>query len=140
MKRDLNLIKKILLKIEEEYMNTILWDLKIEGYSIEQVANHCELLYGEGLISQYKGHFADNKLYTFAVGNLTNEGFNYLDTIRNATDLESYKNFNLLIDNSTNIKANKVKFKDSLLGGKENTQSISKKTDFGVSLKLPNND
>ena len=42
MKRDLSLIKKILLKIEEIYINTPIKNLKIESYSIEEIANHCE--------------------------------------------------------------------------------------------------
>lgn len=103
MKRDLHLIKKILLKIEEEYENTTLFGLKIEGYTTQQIANHVELLYGEGLISYYKGQYADNKLWNFTVGNLTNEGFNYLDTIRDTDDLESHKHFNVYYDYSIRI-------------------------------------
>lgn len=103
MKRDLRLIKKILLKIEEEYENTTLFGLKIEGYTTQQIANHVELLYGEGLISYYKGQYGGNKLWTFTVGNLTNEGFNYLDTIRDTDDLESHKHFNVYYDYSIRI-------------------------------------
>ena len=120
MKRDLQLIKRILLAIEQQYENTILMDLKIEGYTIQQVANHAELLYGEGLISAYKGHYAGNKLWSFAVGNLTNEGFNYLDIIREADDLESYKHFNVLYyDNSITVgNGNKFNNSELLSGGK----------------------
>ena len=103
MKRDLILIKKILLKIEEEYENTTQFGLEIEGYTMKQIANHVELLYGEGLISLYKAHYADNELWSFAVGNLTNEGFNYLDTIRDTDDLESHKSFNVYNDHSIKI-------------------------------------
>lgn len=103
MKRDLHLIKKILLKIEEEYENTTLFGLKIEGYTTQQIANHVELLYGEGLISYYKGQYGGNKLWGFTVGNLTNEGFNYLDTIRDTDDLESHKHFNVYYDYSIRI-------------------------------------
>lgn len=137
MKRDLFLIKKILLQIEEEYINTTIFNLKIEGYTMQQVANHCELLYGEGLISQYKGHFASDQLCAFVVGNLTNEGFNYLDSIRDTDDLESHKSFSVNIDNSTNISAKKIKAKDSMIGGNNNKQSIKKKTDVGINFKLP---
>ena len=70
---------------------------------MEQVANHSELLYGEGLVSKYIPKFANNKLYYFYVGNLTNEGFNYLDTIRNTNDLESHKIFNVYYDKSIKI-------------------------------------
>lgn len=103
MKRDLQLIKKILLKIEDEYVNTPLMNISLDGYTKEQIANHCELLYEEGLLNKYKGHFADNSLYIFYVGNLTNEGFNYLDTIRDTDDLESHKSFNVYLDQSIKI-------------------------------------
>ena len=120
MKRDLQLIKKILLTIEEKYENTALMDLKIEGYTLQQVANHAELLYGEGLISLYKGHYAGNKLWSFAVGNLTNEGFNYLDIIRDTDDLESYKHFNVsYYDQSITIgNDNKFSKTDLICGGR----------------------
>ncbi len=119
MRRDLQLIKKILLAIEEEYENTTLLDLCIEGYSMQQVANHAELLYGEGLLSLYKGHYAGNKLWSFAVGNLTNEGFNYLDMIRDTDDLESYKHFNVLYyDHSIRIgNGNRINKTEVMSGG-----------------------
>ena len=115
MKRDLQLIKRILLAIEEEYENTILMNLSIEGYSMQQVANHAELLYREGLLSKYKANYADDQLWSFAVGNLTNEGFNYLDIIRDTEELESYKHFNVFYyDHSITIgdgyKINKTEF------------------------------
>ena len=94
---------QILLKIEEEYVNTTLTNLTIEGYTKEQVANHCELLYEEGLINKYSAKFGNDYLYLFFVGNLTNKGFNYLDTIRDTDDLESHKNFNIYFDQSIRI-------------------------------------
>lgn len=103
MKRDLQLIKKILLKIEEEYVNAPLMNISLDGYTKEQIANHCELLKEEGLLNKYKAYFADNSLYIFYVGNLTNEGFNYLDTIRDTDDLESHKSFNVYLDQSIKI-------------------------------------
>lgn len=103
MKRDLKLIKKILLKIEEEYINTPITNLSIDGYTKEQIANHCELLYEEGLINKYVAKFGSDSLYLFFVGNLTNEGFNYLDTIRDTDDLESHKNFNVYYNQSIRI-------------------------------------
>ena len=120
MKRELQLIKKILLKIEEEYENTTLFGLKIEGYTTQQIANHVELLYGEGLISYYKGQYGGNKLWSFTVGNLTNEGFNYLDTIRDTDDLESHKSFNVYHDHSIRIgDGNKFTHTDVSSGGED---------------------
>lgn len=119
MKRDLQLIKRILLAIEEEYENTILMNLSIEGYSMQQVANHAELLYREGLLSIYKANYAGDQLWSFSVGNLTNEGFNYLDIIRDTDELESYKHFNVLYyDHSITIgDGNKINKTEFVAGG-----------------------
>ena len=37
MKRDQQLIKKILQKIEEEYVNTPLMNISLDGYTKEQI-------------------------------------------------------------------------------------------------------
>ncbi len=136
MRRDLNLIKKILLAIEEKYVNSPLINLPIDGYSLQQVANHCELLHEEGLISKYKGYYGDGLIEAFSVGNLTNEGFNYLDTIRDSDDLESHKKFIVEIDQSTNINSKKLKVKDSIIGD-SNKQKIDKTVKTEVNLKFP---
>jgi hypothetical protein len=38
MKRDMELVRLILLKIEEEYRSTALYNLKIDGYDMETTA------------------------------------------------------------------------------------------------------
>lgn len=139
MKRNLKLIKLILLKIEEQYENIPIFNLKINGYNMQQIANHCELLFEERLISNYKGFYGGGQLETFFVGNLTNEGFNYLDSIRNTDDLESHKNFKIVYNienNSTNIMANKINAKNSSLGN-ANNQMIRKETDIKNETKFP---
>lgn len=45
MKRDMDLVRKILLKIEEDYVSTAVYNIKIDGYSDEQIAYHCKILY-----------------------------------------------------------------------------------------------
>lgn len=54
-----------------EYMDTM-----------EQIAIHCKMMYEAGLISDYKAQYAGNSLYSFGVSNLTWEGYEYLDKIR----------------------------------------------------------
>ena len=85
MKRDMELCRKILLAIEEQYVDTALYGLEVEGYSMQQVAYHCKILHDAGLISNYKGYFASNRLYDFAVGSLTWDGHEFLDKIRQDT-------------------------------------------------------
>ena len=85
MKRDMELCRKILFAIEEQYVDTAIFNLKIEDYSIEQIAYHCKLLYEADLISDYKAQYADDHIYLFAVGSLTWEGHDFLDKIREDT-------------------------------------------------------
>ncbi len=82
MKRDMELCRKILLAIEELYTDTPIYNLKIEGYSIEQIAYHCKILKDANLISSYKALYGDNHIVNFGVGALTSEGNNYLDKVR----------------------------------------------------------
>lgn len=82
MKRDMELVRKILLKIEEEYRSSSIINLRIDGYDMETVAYHCRILNDAGLVSDYEGKYASNKLYMFWVGPLTWDGNDFLDKIR----------------------------------------------------------
>lgn len=79
MKRDMELVRLILLKIEEEYRSTAIYNLNISGYDMETVAYHCKILNEAGLISDYGARYADNSLWSFDVGSLTWEGNDFLD-------------------------------------------------------------
>lgn len=85
MKRDMELIRKILFKIEEEYVSTTLFGLSIEGYDMNTVAYHCKLLYEAGFVDTYDAKYASNELWMFVVGGLTWEGHDFLDKIREDT-------------------------------------------------------
>ena len=82
MKRDMDLVRLILLKIEEDYVSTALYNLKIDGYDKETIAYHCKMLHEGGFVSDYGSHYADNALQSFGVGSLTWEGNEFLDKIR----------------------------------------------------------
>lgn len=86
MKRDMDLCRKILFAIEEQYVDVALYDLKIDGHSMEEVAYHCKILHDAGLIFDYKGQYAGNHIYSFGVGALTWEGHDFLDEIRKDND------------------------------------------------------
>lgn len=85
MKRDMELCRKILFAIEEQYVDVALCNLKIEDYSTEELAYHCKLLYDAGLIADCKIKYADGHVWTFGVGSLTWEGHDFLDKIREDT-------------------------------------------------------
>jgi len=85
MKRDMELMRKILFAIEEEAKpeRPFVWNLKIEGYDTQTIGAHCDLLEQEGLVKYYKPVFADNNLHGFHVGDITSRGHDYLELIRN---------------------------------------------------------
>lgn len=78
----MELIRKILFRIEDTVDNVVEYDLEIEGYTKEQVAYHCSILYEGGYIHAYKGIYAEDELSSFGVGRLTWEGHEFLDKIR----------------------------------------------------------
>ncbi len=82
MKRDMDLVRLILLKIEEDYVSTALYNIEINGYDKETIAYHCKILHEAGFVSDYDSHYADNALQSFGVGSLTWEGNEFLDKIR----------------------------------------------------------
>lgn len=92
MKRDMELCRKILLSIEDQYMDVALYNLEIPQYSMEQVAYHCQILYEAGLVNNYNAQYGNNHMYLFAVGALTWEGHDFLDKIREDTVWNRTKN------------------------------------------------
>lgn len=82
MKRDMDLVRLILLKIEEDYKSTALINLSIDGYDMDTVAYHCKILHEAGFVSNYNASYAGDELYIFSVGALTWEGNDYLDLVR----------------------------------------------------------
>jgi len=78
MRRDMDLIRKILLIIEEQFIDVALYNIKIEDYDPKTIAYHCSILHDAGLIDDF------NKLFDeFGVGRLTWEGHEFIDKIRN---------------------------------------------------------
>lgn len=92
MKRDMELIRLILLKIEDEYISQNILGLTIEGYDMEQVAYHCKMLYEAGLVSYYEGLYTFSGLEDFQVGPITWMGHDFLDTIRDNGIWDKTKN------------------------------------------------
>lgn len=82
MKRDMDLVRLILLKIEEDYVSTALYNIDIDGYDKETIAYHCRILYEAGFILDYDDYYADDELESFAVSALTWEGHELLEKVR----------------------------------------------------------
>lgn len=92
MKRDMDLVRLILLKVEDEYVSTPIFNLCIEGYDLETIAYHCKIMYEAGLLSSFSVQYGDNKVWGLRVGALTWSGNDYLEKIRNDSIWEKTKN------------------------------------------------
>lgn len=53
MKRDMELCRKALLAIEDQYTDSSIVNLEVEGYDMATIAYHCGLLYDAGLIKGF---------------------------------------------------------------------------------------
>lgn len=87
MKRDMELIRKILFVIEDKYVDTWLGSnvVKIDGYDMKTIGYHCAILHDAGFVAEYNGQNADDELYFFGVGRLTWDGHELLDKIKSDT-------------------------------------------------------
>ena len=87
MKQDIDLMRKILLTIEEKHQGTPIPYLAIDEYEKNAVAFHCKLLFQNGLISSFAVQPADDDpYYWFSVGGLTTDGYKVLEQIRSEKD------------------------------------------------------
>lgn len=78
----MDLIRLILLKVEDDYSCTALMNLKIDGYSAEAIAYNCQLAFEAGYLRDCNVQYADDGVWAFSVGSLTWEGHDFLDRIR----------------------------------------------------------
>jgi hypothetical protein len=104
MKRDMDLVRQIMLAIEDQYIDTNIRGLKIDKYNLKTVGYHCKLLYDAGLIDYYYGVYADNELLDFLTGSLTWEGHEFLEAAKDdsrwkrAMEVVKEKGGNITID------------------------------------------
>lgn len=82
MKRDMPLVRKILLHIEDRN-NVRAERVEIDGYDDELVQRHVELLLDAGFIQGLKSHTISQSLPVMRVTDLTWEGHDFLAAMRN---------------------------------------------------------
>lgn len=87
----MDLCRKILLTIEEMYIDSPIVTLRIEGYDTSTIAYHCQILHDAGLLFSYKPVIGGDTVQYFFVGGLTWEGNDYLDKIRDKSMWENIK-------------------------------------------------
>ena len=99
MKRDMDLVRLILLEIESSEYDEI-EDFKIDGYDVSLVKYNGELLLQAGLINK----FYEDSIGELIAGQLTWEGCDYLDKIRDNSiwkktkDIISQKGLPVIVD------------------------------------------
>ena len=86
MKRDMELVRKILFYIEENYVAGEKWlrNIDIEGYDYAVIMEHVVLAYENGLIQDIKDISTLGGI-SYWIGNLSNAGYDFLDKIRSDT-------------------------------------------------------
>lgn len=82
MTRDMDLVRKILLALEQKEPPTTTEFLRIDDYPSDIVAQHCEMMYQHGLIQQFNAQKTFGGFGLWEVGGITWEGYDYLDSIR----------------------------------------------------------
>lgn len=86
MKRDMDLIRKILFYIEENYVaGQGAINISIDGYSDGEIFEHCQLAYQDGLIQEPLYSSTLLAGCSCMVNNLTSSGYDFLDKIREDT-------------------------------------------------------
>ena len=53
MKRDMDLVREILLAIEEKHTGEAIFNLQIPEHNSNEIAFHCRLLYDAGLMNKH---------------------------------------------------------------------------------------
>ena len=93
MKRDFDLIRKILLYVEENHDEGSLMIKKLEDYNNQTLIFHCKIL-------EEKGFLKGTALESLTSGNddfqcfgITYDGYEFLDKIRNKTFWEKIKKY-----------------------------------------------
>ena len=81
MKRDLNLIREILLRIEAKENRSAALALEVAGYTEGEVDYNLDLLLHEGLVNG-DGEWTFGNKYYVSINGLTWSGHDFLDSIR----------------------------------------------------------
>ena len=84
MKRDLDLIRKILLKIEDSNVDEALTNIQIEGHEHDETAYHISLLKSAGFIEgEILYEIGSVVPSAYMIFGMTWEGHDFLDACRN---------------------------------------------------------
>ena len=87
MKRDMNLIRELLLQLEESSAEVYISNLEVAGYSDEEIAYNAYLMIDGGLAegrqSKEINQMGDSRPVAVTLTNLTWDGHEFFDSIKN---------------------------------------------------------
>ena len=87
MKRDMNLIRELLLQLEESPAEVYISNLEVDGYSDEEIAYNAYLMIDGGLAegrqSKVTNQMGDSCPVAVTLTNLTWDGHEFFDSIKN---------------------------------------------------------
>ena len=84
MKRDLDLVREILLAVEES-SEPVEPPLEIEGYDLDLISYHVKLMEQADLIEAIYNEMRSGDIQVMSIRSLTWEGHEFLDAARNET-------------------------------------------------------
>lgn len=91
MKRDMDLARNIIFKLEE-YSEPNGWvEIKIDNYTNEEISYHIKLLFQAGLIEAYD--VTDSSGFEWKAKSLTWKGHEFLEAARNNSRWDSAKKY-----------------------------------------------
>lgn len=97
MKRDMNLIRELVLRLEDSKAELYVSTLQVDGYSEEEIAYNAYLLIDSGLAEGKKStkynQMADVLPVAKTLTNLTWEGYEFFDSIKNNSVWEKTLNY-----------------------------------------------
>tara|TARA_R110002049_G_scaffold130746_2_gene289167 strand:- start:12545 stop:12910 length:366 start_codon:yes stop_codon:yes gene_type:complete len=85
MKRDFELIKKIMIEVEKQTTTAGIHDLQVDGYSLNEVSFNTYLMNESGLIKASFAKFGSGEYELTYLNRLTWKGHEFLDNARNDT-------------------------------------------------------
>lgn len=97
MKRDLDLVRKILFKMEEDEKRLFVATYKIDGYSPEQISYHMKIMAQAGLLhmdtkeTDLGSHFPQNSKTVTNYYSISWQGHEFLSAIRDDTTWNDLK-------------------------------------------------
>jgi DNA-binding transcriptional ArsR family regulator len=89
MKRDMELIRKILIALEDSNRTQGVIPLKFDGYSEDQISYHVKILAEEGIITAID--YSNSSGFEWIAKGLTWDGHDYIDAIRDEGSWQKVK-------------------------------------------------